>query len=279
MCRIFVVVFCVFFLWPTVALSGDKPPVMLAQVYDQPVDLKHYWISEKLDGVRAYWDGRYLISRRGNRFHAPEWFTEKFPTIPLDGELWAGRGRFEFVSGTVRRQSPDHNAWNAVRFMVFDLPQSPEPFDRRLQQLKQMFRQLDSPSIALVEQFKVDSEQELMATLGKLVAGGGEGLMLHRGDSLYRAQRSDNLLKLKKYSDAEAVVVGHLPGKGKYTGMLGSLLVETPDGICFRIGSGFSDLDRVRPPAVGTVITYKYFGLTGKGVPRFATFLRQRKDY
>ena len=253
--------------------------VSLANAYRADIDLSRYWVSEKLDGVRARWDGEALYSRRGNRFNAPAWFVAGFPAEALDGELWMGRRTFDALSGAVRRKSPDADAWRRIRYMVFDLPGLQGPFDERLQRMRQMFEDPPSPHIALVEQFRVASEAELMATLDRVVAGGGEGLMLRDGRSLHRAGRSDDLLKLKTYEDAEAVVVAHLPGKGKYTGQLGSLLVEMPDGRRFRLGTGFTDADRRDPPHLGATVTYKYTGTTVNGIPRFASFLRVRDEH
>ena len=263
---------------PAAAGQPETPAPALAGVYRAGVDLTRYWVSEKLDGVRARWDGAALHSRRGNRLHAPPWFVEGFPAEPLDGELWLGRGAFEKLSGTVRRAVPDDDAWRGVRFMVFDLPAHPADFDGRLRRLRALFARVASPHIALIEQFRVADHAELMAALDRVVALGGEGLMLHDGRARYRAGRTNDLLKVKRHEDAEAVVVAHLPGRGKYAGLLGSLLVETPDGRRFRLGSGFSDDQRRRPPPVGATVTYKHYGVTGNGIPRFASFLRVRPE-
>ena len=267
-------------LYPPLASAGEAraPSLLLANVYRDGIDLDRYWVSEKLDGVRARWDGETLVSRGGNRFNAPAWFTEDFPRVPLDGELWMGRGTFERLSGAVRRKIPNDAEWRTIRFMVFDLPASPAPFDRRLQRLRVMFETIESPRIALVEQFRVADHDALMETLSRVVDSGGEGLMLHRGGAFYTAGRTDDLLKVKRFDDAEAVVVGHLPGKGRLAGMLGALLVEMPDGRRFRLGTGFSDQERREPPPLGATVTYKYFGKTRNGVPRFASFLRIRDE-
>ena len=277
-CRLLLVVLLA--LCPPPAAAGEMraPSLLLANVYRDGIDLGRYWVSEKLDGVRARWDGETLVSRGGNRFNVPAWFTEGFPRVPLDGELWMGRGTFERLSGAVRRKIPDDAEWRTIRFMVFDLPGSPVPFDERLQRMREMFETIESPCIALVGQFRVADHGALMAALARVVDGGGEGLMLHRGGSLYTAGRSDDLLKVKRYDDAEAVVVGHLPGKGRLAGMLGALLVEMPDGRRFRLGTGFSDEERREPPPLGTTVTYKHFGKTRNGVPRFASFLRIRDE-
>lgn len=254
----------------------SPPALALAEVYREGVDLREYWVSEKLDGVRAYWDGRRLVSRGGRVFAAPAWFTEGFPRVPLDGELWMGRGRFERLTGVVRRQRPDEAGWRAVRYRVFDLPAGAGDFERRLSRLRAIFARLRSPYIDLVEQYHVADHATLMRRLQEVVAGGGEGLMLHRASAPYRPGRGRDLLKVKPYLDAEARVVAHIPGKGRLQGMLGALLVEMPDGRHFRIGTGFSDAERRHPPAPGSLVTYRYHGLTGRGLPRFASFLRVR---
>jgi DNA ligase-1 len=102
--------------------------------------------------------------------------------------------------------------------------------------------------------------------------------MLHRADAPYRGQRSDDLLKVKLHDDAEARVVAHVPGQGKHAGRLGALLVETPQGQRFRLGTGFTDAQRDQPPPVGATVTYRYRGLNESGVPRFASFVRVRAD-
>lgn len=256
--------------------SRSEPALMLANRYHADIQLSEYWVSEKLDGVRAYWNGENLISRQGNIYHAPHWFIADFPNSPLDGELWLGRQRFDELSGTVRKDIPIDSEWMLIRYMVFDSPDAGGNFDQRLAQLKTIIDGKSSPYLKLVKQQKFSDEPALMAYLDEVIALGGEGLMLHLGSAPYRSIRSDDLLKLKRYQDAEAVVIGHLPGKGKYEGMLGAILVETDDGRRFKIGSGFSDAQRQAPPAIGTNITYKYVGLTSTGIPRFASFLRIR---
>ena len=264
--------------WSTVLASPQSPEFALANVYREGVDLSGYWVSEKLDGVRALWDGEGLYSRRGNRFAAPVWFTREFPAVALDGELWMGRGTFEVLSGVVRRQVPDEDAWRDIRFMVFDLPGHPGLFDERLRRLREIFAVIDLAQISLVEQFRVADHGELMEVLRRVVTEGGEGLMLRLANSRHRAGRSDDLLKVKLHEEGEAVVVAHLPGGGKYKGMLGSLLVQTPEGRRFKLGTGFSDAERRQPPKMGAIVTYRYFGKTARGVPRFASFVRVREE-
>lgn len=266
----------------TIYASGNPkklPALILAKTYQMDVvnvSLQEYWVSEKLDGVRAYWNGRNFISRKGNIYHAPNWFLKGLPKIPLDGELWLGRGKFETLSAIVRRQFPKDSDWKNIRFMVFDLPSSKRDFNSRLAQLERMIKKLNMPHVQLIKQYKVQSQEKLMQDLDKIVSQGAEGLMLHLGSSFYKGRRTSDLLKLKKYEDAEAMVIQYFPGKGKYKGMLGAVLVETADGKMFKIGTGFSDEDRKNPPPVGSIVTYKYYGLTNKGLPRFASYMRRR---
>jgi DNA ligase 1 len=253
------------------------PPLQLASDYQQQ-DVTDYRVSEKLDGVRAYWNGRELLSRGGHRFSAPDWFVAGFPDTPLDGELWLGRGRFEDLSAAVRRYRPDEAEWRQIRFVVFDLPASELPFEARLSALERLFLHLDTPYIELLEQRRLPDNAALAAYLAEVEALGGEGLMLRHRDSLYLPTRNQDLLKLKRSQDAEARVLAHLPGQGKYAGMMGALLVETDDGRRFKLGTGFSDRQRQQPPPVGSIVTYRYRGETDRRLPRFASFIRVRND-
>jgi DNA ligase-1 len=264
---------------PPPVIHAAPPPLALANDYEHAdIDLSRYWVSEKYDGVRAYWDGAQLLTRAGNVIHAPRWFTANWPATPLDGELWAGRGRFETVMATVRDFEPDHEAWQSIRFMVFDLPSHPGSFDARLAQLQVLLAAAAIDWLHPTPHSRVADAEQLQRRLQTIASAGGEGLMLHRDDSFYRAERSDDLLKFKPYQDAEARVIGHLPGKGKYAGMLGALLVRDAQGVQFRIGTGFTDEQRRHPPAIGSWVTYSYNNLTARGIPRFARFLRVRSE-
>ncbi len=260
-------------------VEASPPALQLANVYHDSINLEKYWVSEKYDGVRAFWNGKQLLSRQGNIIQAPIWFTEPLPDEQLDGELWLARGKFDRLSGIIRRQTPTDSDWLNVKYMVFDLPGSRMTFDDRLNLLKAIIHKINRSYIRLVKQEKMATQKLLMLKLEAVVAGGGEGLMLHLGTSTYKSFRNDDLLKLKKYSDAEAKVIQYIPGKGKFKGMLGSMLVETKGKLRFKIGSGFSDAERKKPPAIGSIITYKYFGLTSKGTPRFASFIRVRNAH
>lgn len=261
----------------THAVADTKPELMLAEIYRQGLDLSQYWVSEKLDGVRTRWDGTHLISRGGNVFAAPEWFTAGFPAIPLDGELWIGRGLYEEVSSIVRMQQP-HEGWRKVRLMVFDVPLHRGSFEERVAVMKRLFTTNGSPFLNIIEQVRVVSEQDLLRRLQTVIDGGGEGLILHRNGAWYASGRSRDLLKLKPFTDAEATVIGYKKGNGRFSRLTGSLRVRTDQGIVFFIGSGLSLDQRRHPPPLQSRITYRYQGLTKNGVPRFPVFLRIRDE-
>lgn len=265
-------------LAPAMAFAGPAPALMLANVYRSGLPLDDYWVSEKYDGLRGYWNGRELLTRGGERIVAPPWFTQGWPDIPLDGELWGGRGRFQQTLSTVRQQQPDEVGWREIRFMVFDLPAHGGPFSDRIPAIGTAVAAIGQPWVQAVPQHKVASDAALRRLMQATVREGGEGLMLHRGASLYAGGRSDDLLKVKPHDDAEARVIAHLPGRGRHKGQMGALLVQTPQGARFRIGSGFTDAQRLAPPAPGTWITYRYRGTNDSGIPRFATFLRIRDE-
>jgi len=261
------------------AQASEPPALVLAEVYRQDIDPAAYWVSEKLDGVRAYWDGKQLRFRSGLPVPAPAWFTRDLPDVGLDGELWLGRGGFERLSGIVRKSDPIDAEWRAVRYMLFELPGAPGTFSARIEAMRRLVAELRIPWLMAVEQFRVADRNALMAKLDAVVAAGGEGLMLHRADARYATGRSGDLLKLKPYLDADATVIGHLPGKGRHAGRLGALNVQDDTGRRFRIGTGFSDAQRDRPPAIGSRVIYRYRGLTAKGLPRFPVFLRVREAF
>jgi DNA ligase 1 len=277
--RLTVFAFC-FALAPFVqAQAPEATRALLANVANLNIDPAPYLISEKYDGVRALWDGKAFRTRAGNVIATPAWFTSKLPTHPLDGELWMGRGQFEKLSGAVRKAVPQDDEWRAIKYMVFELPEAPGSFAERAERIKQIVAAATFPQLVAVEQFRLADNAALKAKLAEIVKAGGEGLMLHRADAPYVTGRNDALLKLKPLDDAEAKVIAHLPGKGKYAGMMGALQVEMADGKRFQIGTGFTDAVRANPPAIGATVTFTYRGLTKNGLPRFASFLRVREVF
>ena len=257
--------------------EASGPPLLLAESWDNAADLSDWWMSEKLDGVRAYWDGKQFLSRQGNLYHAPDWFIEGLPPVPLDGELWIDRKKFQRTVSIVRRQDKS-DLWNEVRYLVFDAPAAIGGFEDRLAFLKDA---LAAGAAKFARQHPHEgckSIEALRAELARIEALGGEGLMLRQPGSKYVAGRSSTLLKVKTFHDAEAVVVGHQAGAGRHKGRMGALLVRLPDGTDFAIGTGFSDRERENPPTIGATVTFRYQELSEAGVPRFPSWVGVRHD-
>ncbi|WP_423821499.1 DNA ligase [Salinisphaera sp. SPP-AMP-43] len=258
------------------AQAAQPPSVELVDIYHGQVDLSDYWASEKYDGVRGYWDGQRMLTRGGSVIDLPAWFTADFPHTAMDGELWAGYGAFSEASTLIRTGDAQDSDWHDISYRVFDLPGHDGDFDDRVPAIRQVVEQIDDPWVVAIRQFHVADDQALHAALDKVMAKGGEGLVLHRGSRDYTPGRHAGLLKVKPYEDAEARVIAINPGHGRLEDKMGSLEVRMPDGRQFAIGTGFTDTQRDDPPPIGSWITFRYQGETATGLPRFARFLRRR---
>ncbi|MBC7756176.1 MAG: DNA ligase [Bdellovibrio sp.] len=271
------------FILPYKAFAAEAAPqFLLAQQYKSGVDVTQYLISEKYDGVRAMWDGKQLYSRQGNLINAPAWFTKDLPKTPLDGELWLGRGQFDALSGAVRKDVPIDAEWQGITYNIFELPDATGTFEARAKRMVAIVNQAHidnkAPQLKVVTQFRLKDDAALQARLKQVVKSGGEGLMLHLASAEYTTGRSAVLVKLKPLYDGEATVIAHTAGKGKYQGKLGALVVKTPEGITFKLGTGLSDAERENPPKIGSLVTYTYKDFTKNGKPKFARFLRVRDE-
>lgn len=255
----------------------EAPPLLLAERWDNATDLSGWWMSEKLDGVRAYWDGKVIFSRLGNVFHAPDWFLAGLPEIPLDGELWIGRKAFQRTVGIVRRQDKS-DLWKEVNFLAFDAPAADGPFEDRLSLVRDHVERRGASHVRAHEHAPCTSLAHLREELARVESLGGEGLMMRQPGSRYEVGRSLTLLKIKSFRDAEARVLEHQKGAGRHKGRLGALFVELADGTRFSVGTGFSDAERGAPPPIGSIITFRYQELSDGGVPRFPSYVGVRED-
>jgi DNA ligase-1 len=246
---------------------------LLAESWNPDHDPSGWWLSEKLDGVRAWWDGQHFWSRQRHIYHAPAWFTLGLPNTPLDGELWLARKAFQRTVSIVRRQD-ESELWRELRFVVFDAPACAGVFENRLAFLERRLAEHAPAFAGPLHHYRCRGVVHLREELARIESLGGEGLMLREPGSRYEAGRSPTLLKVKHFHDAEAVVIGHQAGAGRHKGRLGALRVVLQDGIEFAVGSGFTDAQRAAPPPIGATITFRYQELTDRGVPRFPTFVR-----
>jgi len=248
----------------------DKPKLLLLNKYSEDINVSSWYMSEKLDGVRAYWDGQKLISRSGRVFATPSFFLKGFPKHELDGELWMKRSSFSEVVSIVNKKK-SHDAWKNITYNIFEVPNAEGKLLERLQKVK------TTKYIKIIKQIKVKNENHLNEFLKNVEEKGGEGVVVRDGELSYFTGRGKNALKVKSFIDEECEVIGHNRGSGKYRNMLGSLSCKMINDKVIKIGSGFNELQRENPPQIGAIITFKYYGLTSKGNPRFPVFLRVRE--
>jgi DNA ligase-1 len=262
----------------TAANRRPTPLLLLANKWDESIDPTGMWMSEKLDGVRCFWDGKAFVSRNGIVFPAPGFFLCGLPdAMTLDGELWGGRGQFQSTVSVVKTANSER--WRGVVFQVFDVPSlKDKPFEERMDALAAWCKDHPYPHIRMVKQERCKGREHLCEQLRKIETLGGEGLMLRRPGSVYVGSRSSTLLKVKTFHDADARVIGYEAGKGKYKGMTGALQCQMACGKRFTCGSGMRDHDRQHPPPIGSIITYRFQELTEDGVPRFPVFVGVRID-
>lgn len=250
------------------------------------------WLaSEKLDGVRAYWDGENLLSRQGKKLNAPLSFTKNFPKFALDGELYAKELKFEEIQARVMDKLPDEKAWSRLKFHIFDVPEASGGLPRRLEVLAKFLKNEPNQNLIIIKQIKMRDNAQFLKFAEEIIAKGGEGAVVREPNAPYERKRSKNALKFKKFKDAECEVISINKGSGKYANFAGSLTCkalggkndkekagEPKEGTIFKIGSGLSDKNRQEPPKIGSIITYKFQNLTTNGKPRFPIFLRIRED-
>lgn len=244
---------------------------MLASDWDGRRDLTGWLLSEKKDGVRGRWTGEYFVTRQGNRVNAPDWFKAGMPKgVELDGEFWIKRGYFHETSGIVRRALPRIGGmeWKAMRFHVFDAPGLNLPAESRLASIPALIA--GAKYAVAVQQVVALSNESVVTLLEAVLAAGGEGLMAIEPDAPYRpGARVTNLLKVKVWQEAEAVMVRRNTAKDSVVCQLG--------GVEFDVGLP-SQYDRAHPPKPGEKVTFRYMHFEASGKPRHATYKGVR-DY
>ncbi len=258
--------------------ANENKSAMLANSWMPSIDIDGWWLSEKLDGVRGCWTGQEMLSRSGKKLNVPKWFTRNFPPFALDGELWIERGAFSKLMSIIRtvKQGED---WKEVGYYIFDVPIKGVVFEKRIEKAEKWFKQHPSLYGRVLHQKICSDNVHLIKELKTIEDLNGEGVMLRRPGSFYKSGRSGDILKVKTFHDAEAIVIAHKKGKGRNSERMGSLLVKLPSGKKFLIGTGFTDLERENPPPVGSTITFKYKEINKSGIPRFASYLRVRQEF
>jgi len=252
------------------ALFASKPKLFLLKTYKDQ-NISGWVMSEKLDGIRAYWDGKHLISRGGKIIHAPAWFIKGYPPFAIDGELWSKRGDFENISSIVRDKRPT-SKWKEITHNIFEVPNAKGGLFARLEKVKPY----ENEHIKIIRQIQIKDKKDLQHFLRSVENKGGEGVVVRDPKAPYIAKRTSKALKVKSFYDAECEVTGYTQGRGQYSGLVGALKCKTQKGIKFKIGSGLSLLDRKNPPHIGDIVTFKYKEFTKYNKPRFPVFMRIR---
>ena len=268
--------FLIVFLVSNVSFA-QKPDLFLLKNYDESREVVGWVMSEKLDGIRAYWDGKKLWSRGGKEINAPLAWRFDFPPFAIDGELWTKRGDLEKINSIVRKKKANRKEWKKVSFNIFEVPKQQGGLLDRLEILEKYLKRNPSKYIRIIEQKKINKKEDLQYFLKEVVAKKGEGVVVRNPQTEYKTGRLKSALKVKKHYDTECTIIKILEGKGKYVEQMGSVECELANGKIVRIGSGFSDEQRKNPPKIGALITFKYYGFTKKGKHKFAVFLRERK--
>ena len=255
----------------SLSLFAEKPNLLLLKTYKDQ-NISGWVMSEKLDGIRAYWNGKILISRGGKIIHAPKWFTQNYPPFEIDGELWSKRGDFENISSIVRDKMPSEQ-WHEIKHYIFEVPNAKGGLFERLAQVKPY----EGKYIRIIAQQYVKNREDLQKFLKHIEKLGGEGVVVRDPNVPYINRRTSKALKVKTFHDAECTVIGYTKGKGKYQNMVGAIECQMESGVLFKIGTGLSDMLRANPPKIGVMVTFKYQSFTKYGKPRFPVFLRVRK--
>ena len=255
-------------------LNLNSQELQKAKIYDNSKhNITNWYMSEKLDGIRAYWNGKELLSKNGNKIYAPFWFIKDFPPFELDGELWTKRDDFENIQNIVLDANPSIK-WDEITYNIFEIPNEKGNFDKRLEKINSWLNKNPNKSIKIIPQKICKNESELDDYLNELINKKAEGIMLKNPNLEYFNGRNENILKVKKFYDEEGLIIDlNYSKEGKFK----SLKLKLENGIIFNLGGGFSDIQRKNPPQIGDIVTFKYYDLTKNNKPKFASFLRVRK--
>lgn len=262
------------FLLTIIIINLYSLELQKAKKYNENINnISGWYMSEKLDGIRAYWNGKELLSKNGNKIYAPAWFIKKLPDFDLDGELWTKREDFENIQNIVLDKKPS-SKWNQITYNIFEVPNQKGDFDKRLNVLKNWLKKNSTNYIKVIPQIACKDKTHLNRFLEKLVNKKAEGVILKNPRLPYFIGRSKNILKVKKFYDMEGLVIAYNYKKDK---SFKSLVIRLKNGITFNLGNGFKRRDILNLPNIGEEVSFKYYGLTKYGKPKFASFIRVRK--
>jgi DNA ligase-1 len=268
MSKIFLILFTFF---SSLSLYANKPNLLLLKTYKDQ-NISGWVMSEKLDGIRAYWDGKNMRFRSGKIIHTPKYFTKDYPSFELDGELWTKRKDFENISSIVRDTIPNERKWKEIKHYIFEVPNAKGNLFQRLS----LAKKYENNIIKIIPQIKISNIKSMKKYLRDLENKGAEGIVVRDANAKYINKRTSKALKIKSFKDDECTIIGYTKGKGKFKNSIGALKCRLKNGIEFKVGSGLTNKLRLSPPKIGTIITFKYQNLTKYNKPRFPVYLRVR---
>lgn len=252
------------------SLELQKP-----KIYTEKSEVRNWVMSEKLDGIRAYWNTKELLTRKGNKIYAPKWFIKSLPNFELDGELWTKRDDFENIQSIVMDKKPSKK-WKEITYNIFEVPNQKGDFLSRLKVAKKYIEKENLKHLKIIKQIKIKDKTHLKKYKNEIISKKGEGVIVKNPFLEYFQGRSSNILKVKNFSDMEGEVIEI--NISQKTGVLKSLRVKLKNGIIFNLGGGFTKKQRKSPPKISSIVSFKYYGFTKYGKPKFASFLRVRED-
>lgn len=231
-------------------------------------------MSEKLDGIRAYWNGKELLTKNGNKIFIPKVLIKNYPSFHLDGELWTKRNDFENIQNIVLDKTPTKQ-WKEITYNIFEVPNQKGNFYERIKVLENWLKINRNTNIRIIKQIKCKNKKHLNTYLESLINKKAEGVIIKNPSIPYFIGRSENILKVKKFKDMEGKVIDINYNKNN---KFKSLKILLKNNVTFNLGGGFSNKEKINHPIVGDIVTFKYYGLTKYKKPKFASFLRTRKE-
>lgn len=177
-----------------------------AKTYDEQ-EVKNWVMSEKLDGIRGYWTGKQLLTRKGKKINAPIWFIDNFPNFELDGELWSKREDFENIQSIVMDKEPT-SKWDEISYNIFEVPNANGDFLERLKKAENWFEKHPNSYVKIIKQIEVKNKNHLNEFLEEVISKNGEGIIVKDPSKKYHTGRSPHILKVKKAQDMEGTIVG-----------------------------------------------------------------------
>lgn len=257
----------------------EVPEVMLAHKYQEKFHTGPYYVSEKLDGIRAITFKGKLYTRNGLKIHAPQWFLDSIPEGSYDGELWTTRGDFQKLSSIVRKKIPRDSEWKTVSYRIFDDYDSKNTFSATYNRLKKKLPLCGSSNsrVCLEPQTYTESHNEIMQQFRQVRNKNGEGVILRKNTPYKQGVRTENMLKVKEFQEREATIVGFTYyEKGRLKSLVCEWTTHNGRKVQFKVFNGISEGMKHNGGKeffkIGDQVTVQFYEYTKNGLPRFPVF-------